>query len=71
MSRQSLGQKIQSRRKEMDYSQDRVAAFCGKTQQWLARVEAGAQEITLIDTLQLSRMLGIPVEEIAEERGRA
>lgn len=70
MSRASLGRMIREVRKSRKLPQADLAGLCGRTQSWIAKVEAGLIEPDLVSAWWIAKELELELEALVEELRR-
>lgn len=61
-----FGEKVKAARKEMDLSQEELAAKAGLHRTYIGMIERGEKNITLINILKIAHALNIPAAELLE-----
>ncbi len=61
---QLIGQRIKERRKELGWSQEKLAEVIDVAVAYLSRVERGSSKVTLTRLAQISNVLQIPICEL-------
>jgi transcriptional regulator with XRE-family HTH domain len=62
-----IGQRIRRIREKKGLSQLTLALALGKTQAYISKLEKGERRISLESLMEISKILNVPVEEIAPE----
>jgi XRE family aerobic/anaerobic benzoate catabolism transcriptional regulator len=59
-----LGKRVRAQRHQRGFSQERLAESAGLSPRYLSQLESGRGNISIVRLYELSRALGIPVEEL-------
>lgn len=57
-----VGERVRSRREELGWSQDQLAAAMGQNNVWICRLEKGRRSVRLDELPELASALGVSVE---------
>lgn len=61
-----FGEKLKAARKEIDLSQEELAAKAGLHRTYIGMIERGEKNVTLINILKISHALNIPAGKLLE-----
>ena len=65
----AFGQRVRQLRKDRSWSQEELAAKCGRHWTYIGGIERGERNPTLRVIVDLARALGVGVRELFPERG--
>ena len=62
--RKAFGLRVRELRKEMGFSQERLASVAGLDRSYLGGVERGSRNVSLKNIVEIARALGVPPAEL-------